>query len=98
MNQEIFKNSVFSLKDEMFRFAKSFLISSDEAQDLVQDMMLKFWQKKEELQALSNIKSYVLKSVRNECLNRLKHENVKKIVENDIVKNCKSTIMIYLFE
>lgn len=77
MNQEIFKNSVFSLKDEMFRFAKSFLISSDEAQDLVQDMMLKFWQKKEELQALSNIKSYVLKSVRNECLNRLKHENVK---------------------
>ena len=60
MNQEIFKNSVFSLKDEMFRFAKSFLVSSDEAQDLVQDMMLKFWQKKEELQTLSNIKSYVL--------------------------------------
>ena len=77
MNQETFKNTVFSHKDEMFRFAKSFLVSSDEAQDLVQDLMLKFWQKKDELASFSNLKSYLLKSVRNECLNRLKHETVK---------------------
>ena len=49
MNQETFKNTVFVLKDEMYRFAKRFLVSSDEAEDLVQDLMLKFWQKKDEL-------------------------------------------------
>lgn len=77
MNQETFKNTVFVLKDEMYRFAKRFLVSSDEAQDLVQDLMLKFWQKKDELAGL-NIKSYALKCVKNECLNKLKHETVKQ--------------------
>lgn len=77
MNQETFKNTVFVLKDEMYRFAKRFLVSSDEAQDLVQDLMMKFWQKKDELAGL-NIKSYALKCVKNECLNKLKHEIVKQ--------------------
>ena len=77
MTHEIFKNTVFSLKDEMYRFAKRFVISSDEAEDVVQDLMMKFWQKKEELANFGNLKSYAMKSVKNECLNRLKHETVK---------------------
>ena len=81
MNQETFKNTVFVLKDEMYRFAKRFLVSSDEAQDLVQDLMMKFWQKKDELAGL-NIKSYALKCVKNECLNKLKHETVKQNFAN----------------
>lgn len=77
MTQETFKNTVFILKDEMYRFAKRFVMSSDEAEDVVQDLMIKFWQKREELEKFGNLKSYALKSVRNECLNRLKHHDVK---------------------
>lgn len=77
MTQETFRNTVFILRDEMFRFAKRFVMSSDEAEDVVQDLMINFWQKKEELSTLGNLKSYALKAVRNECLNRLKHHDVK---------------------
>ena len=77
MTHAIFKDTVFSLKDEMYRFAKRFVLSSDEAEDVVQDLMMKFWQKKEELANFGNLKSYALKSVKNECLNRLKHHDVK---------------------
>ena len=77
MTQETFRNTVFILSDEMFRFAKRFVLSSDEAEDIVQDLMIKFWQKKDELEQFGNLKSYALKSVRNECLNRLKHHDVK---------------------
>lgn len=77
MTSETFQHTVFILKDEMYRFAKRFVVSSDEAEDIVQDLMIKFWQRKEELASLGNLKSYVLKSVRNECLNRLKHHDVK---------------------
>lgn len=77
MTHEAFKNTVFCHKDEMYRFAKRFVMSSDEAEDVVQDLMMKFWQKKEELAAFGNLKSYALKSVKNECLNRLKHHTVK---------------------
>ena len=77
MTHTIFKNTVFCLKDEMYRCAKKFVLSSDEAEDVVQDLMMKFWQKKEELANFENLKSYALKSVKNECLNRLKHHDVK---------------------
>ena len=77
MTHDAFKNTVFCLKDEMYRFAKRFVISSDEAEDVVQDLMLKFWQKKDYLGNFGNLKSYALKSVKNECLNRLKHHDVK---------------------
>ncbi len=77
MTQQTFKETVFCLKDEMYRFAKKFVLSSDEAQDIVQDLMLKFWQKKEELSQLTSLKSYVLRAVKNECLNRLKHHDIK---------------------
>ncbi|MDQ0476261.1 sigma-70 family RNA polymerase sigma factor [Chryseobacterium gotjawalense] len=77
MTHAVFKDTVFCLKDEMYRFAKRFVMSSDEAEDVVQDLMMKFWQKKEELANFGNLKSYAMKSVKNECLNRLKHEDVK---------------------
>lgn len=77
MTHEKFRETVFVLKDEMYRFAKRFVMSSDEAEDVVQDLMMKFWQKKDDLQSFGNLKSYVLKSVKNECLNRLKHHEVK---------------------
>ncbi|MGZ5197770.1 MAG: RNA polymerase sigma factor [Kaistella sp.] len=77
MTHAIFKDTVFCLKDEMYRFAKRFVMSSDEAEDVVQDLMIKFWQKKEELATFGNLKSYAMRSVKNECLNRLKHHDVK---------------------
>ena len=77
MTQEIFQSTVYSLKNEMFRFAKKFLMSADEAEDVVMDLMMKFWQKKEELSIVENLKSFAMRSVKNECLNRLKHHEVK---------------------
>ena len=77
MDQETFKKTVFVLKDKMFRFAKRFLQSTDESQDVVQDLMVKFWQMKEQLEQYSNLKSFAMKCVKNECLNRLKHTEVK---------------------
>ena len=77
MTQDNFRDTVFVLKDEMFRFARKLVISNDEAQDIVQDLMMKFWQKKDQLSDYDNLKAFVMKSVKNECLNRLKHDKVK---------------------
>ena len=77
MTPNAFRDHVFVFRDEMYRFAKRLLASGDEAQDIVQDLMLKFWKNKEELQNFGNLRSYVMTSVKNECMNRLKHESVR---------------------
>ena len=77
MNHELFKETVFVLKDDMYRFAQRFVSSRDEAEDVVQDLMMKFWQMREKLSEYGNLKSFMMKCVKNECLNRLKHHDVK---------------------
>lgn len=77
MNQETFQHTVFILKDEMYRFAKRLLANAEEAEDLTQDLMLKFWQKRDELDHI-NVKAYAMRAVRNECLNMIRHEQVKR--------------------
>lgn len=84
MTQENFQKTVFILKDEMYRFAKKFLTSADEAEDVVMDLMMKFWQKKEELLKVENLRSFALRSVKNECLNKLKHHEVKLGFANQV--------------
>lgn len=76
MDQVTFKNTVFILKDEMYRFAKRYLLSSDEAEDVVQDLLIKLWHSRGELQKYQNLKTFALKCIKNECLNRLKHQLV----------------------
>ena len=108
MTHEHFRDTVFILKDEMYRFAKRFVMSSDEAEDVVQDLMMKFWQTKEKLAEYGNLKSFALKCVKNECLNRLKHEDVKlgfaslQIHQSELYKpevnNLKDEIIKYINE
>jgi len=83
MDQQCFKEMVFILRDELYRFAKRFLISGDEAEDVVQELMLKFWQTRNELAKYNNLKAFAMKAVRNECLNRLKHHEVKQQYRNN---------------
>ena len=49
MDQQTFKTTVFIHKDRLYRFAKSFLVSPDEAYDVVQEIMIKLWQMKDDL-------------------------------------------------
>lgn len=74
---QLFKEKIFILKDELFRFAKRFLQSEDEAADAVQEQMLKFWQIRDELYKKENLRAFLLKCLRNDCLNRLKHHEMK---------------------
>lgn len=61
----------------MYRFARRFVEESADAEDVVQELMMKFWQIREQLANSENLKTYVFRAVKNECLNRLKHRSVR---------------------
>ncbi|WP_447641844.1 MULTISPECIES: RNA polymerase sigma factor [Chitinophagaceae] len=75
-DQQIFQSTIFIHKDKMFRFAKSMLNSETEAFDIVQDVMVKLWQNRNALFKLDNAEAYMMRSVKNECLDRHRHGKV----------------------
>ena len=82
MNQETFKTSVFVHKDKMFRFARRILISDDEAFDVVQEILMKLWEKRESITDLNSIEAYAMRMVNNECINRLRKFDVRENYKN----------------
>lgn len=82
MNQETFKTSVFVHKDKLFRFARRILISDDEAYDVVQEILMKLWEKRESLIELNSIEAYAMRMVNNECINRLRKFDVRENYKN----------------
>jgi RNA polymerase sigma-70 factor (ECF subfamily) len=67
-----FKTEVFCWKDLLYRLALRLLNNVSEAEDAVQHIMMKMWQKKDELDGIENLRAFVIKALQNDCLNRLK--------------------------
>lgn len=51
---------------------RKFIASTDEAKDLLQNVFLRFWEKREEIDIHTSLKAYLFRSVQNECLNYLR--------------------------
>ena len=55
--------------ESLCRFAYGFVNDGDSAQEIVQDVFINLWQKRESMDSEKSIKSYLFTSVRNRCLN-----------------------------
>lgn len=60
----------------LLRHAFRLLSDHDEAHDVVQDVFLQLWQKREDLEFKTSISSYLYASVRNKIFNLLSHQKV----------------------
>jgi len=58
-------------------FANKYVLDLDVAEDIVQELFIKFWEQRDNIFLDTSLKSYLFQSVRNECLNYLKHQKVE---------------------
>ena len=72
MDAAKFKAEIFCWKDLMYRLALRILNNAAEAEDVVQQTMMKMWQRKDELNGIENVRAFIIKAMQNDCLNRLK--------------------------
>ena len=72
-------------------YAARFMDTMEEAEEIAQDVFVKFWEKCDSLAPESSIKSYLYRSIHNSCLNALKHEKVKDAYKEHIIKFLEST-------
>jgi len=79
-----FKNRIIILSDKLFRLAKSILQNEDEAWDAVQDLNLKLWEKRIQLNEIENIPAFAMRSMRNLCLDVLRQRRNNDHIGTDI--------------
>ncbi len=64
--------------ERLCNYANTLLHDMDEAEEVVQSMFFKLWEKRENFDITISIKSYLYRAVHNTCLNRVKHEKIKR--------------------
>ena len=67
-----FKTQVISTKNKLYRFAKSFLHHEEEAEDTVQDVLLKMWNIRDKLSQYNSVEALAMRMIKNQCLDKLK--------------------------
>ena len=71
--EEIFKSHF----KRLHAYAFTILKDEDEAEEVVQNVFVKLWEKKERISEMQSVNAYLYRAVYNESLNLLKHEKVK---------------------
>ena len=77
MNNEDFDKRILSMKDRIFRLAKSMLGSRAEAEDAVQDVLEKLWRQRGSLDGYENIEAFVYATTRNLSIDRIRSRNTR---------------------
>jgi len=68
MESTQFNSQILNHSDKLFRLAKSILRNVDAAQDAVQELTMKLWEKRQKLDEVENIQAFTMRSMRNLCL------------------------------
>jgi len=79
MNQAEFLEKVLPFKDKVYRLAKRLLVSSDEAEDAVQELYFKLWKNKEKIESYNNTEAYAMRMIKNYCLDQLKSKRASNL-------------------
>ena len=77
MEEIEFNTYVLPLRDRMFRYAQSLLLSAAEAEDAVADLLERLWVERSRLARCRNIDSFVLTALRNRCYDLLRSRRAR---------------------
>lgn len=78
MDVSDFKKEVLPLKNKLYRFALTIVRDEELAQDIVQECLIKVWEKREEVVFVQNMEAWCMQITRNKALDKLRSKHVKK--------------------
>ena len=81
MTPEVLTESFKSLSDGLYRVAYYILESQTDAEDAVQDLFIKLWNSREQLDTVLNLKAYCTTLMKNLCIDRLRKEQRVQVME-----------------
>lgn len=80
MEQEAFKREILPLREKLLAYARRLLDDADEAEDMIQEVFLKLWYIRNDLDRYREIGALAMQITKHLCLNRLR---VKDRMEGD---------------
>ena len=78
-----FRTDILPLKNQLYRLALRITLDSAEAEDIVQDTLIKVWNKRDDWDHIDNIEAFCLTICRNLSLDSVKRQSHRNISLED---------------
>ncbi|MFY9150390.1 MAG: RNA polymerase sigma-70 factor [Prolixibacteraceae bacterium] len=85
-DEQAFKVLFEKYYSSMCLFARQFLKDHELAEESVQDMFVRIWERRQSLNIETSVKHYLFRSIRNHCLNQLQHEKIKHQYASKVIE------------
>lgn len=82
MDLHAFKQRILPVQDRLFRLAQLFLRNREEAEDALQDVLLRLWTNRQQLDTYQSIEALAVQMTKNLCLDRLKAHRKLKMTDD----------------
>lgn len=79
MEKSEFIGLIQPFKDKLYRLAKRILISADEAEDAVQEVIYKLWKGRQKIENYESPEAFAITMTKNYCLDRLKSRQASNL-------------------
>ena len=79
MTTEQYEALFYKMRDKLYRYALRFVKESETAEDVIQDVMVKLWQKRQEADSIENLEAWLMVLTRNRSLDILRKEKEKMV-------------------
>jgi len=79
MDNKEFTALVVPFQDRLYRLAKRILVSADEAEDAVQEVLLKLWRGRKNIGSYRSPEAFAITMTKNYCLDRLKSKQASNL-------------------
>ena len=66
-------------KDKVFRLAKRLLVSTEEAEDATQEVLIKLWNNQSKFEEFKNVEAFSMTMTKNFCLDKLKSKQAQNL-------------------
>jgi RNA polymerase sigma-70 factor (ECF subfamily) len=81
MDLHAFKQRILPVQGRLFRLAQLFLRNREEAEDTLQDVLLRLWTNRQQLDAYHSVEALAVQMTRNMCLDKLKAHSRQKTAD-----------------
>jgi len=91
-NGQAFKTLFEKYYSALCHFACQLLQDNVLAEESVQELFVRLWERRELLNIETSVKHYLFQSVRNQCLNLIQHQKVRKLYASKIIESANREI------
>jgi RNA polymerase sigma-70 factor (family 1) len=79
MNHHDFKTQILPMKNRLFRFALGIVGQTAEAEDVVQEVFIKLWNNRQQLENITNVEAWCITATKNLSIDKLRSKHQRMV-------------------